>query len=77
VRVRDENNASRRTAGVEIFWARLKGAGGIRILPPAGGSTPSERQDLRPVEVELPPRQPDSGYKRPKKSKQNWVSSAY
>ena len=34
-------------------------------------------KDLRPVEVELPPRQPDTGYKRPKKSKQTWVSAAY
>jgi polyphosphate kinase len=34
-------------------------------------------KDLRPVELELPPRQPDSGYKRPKKSKQSWVPAAY
>ena len=29
--------------------------------------------DLRPVEMELPPRQPDVEYKRPKKSSQNWI----
>jgi polyphosphate kinase 2 len=34
-------------------------------------------QDLRPVDIELPPRQPDSGYKRPKKSSQNWVARIY
>jgi len=34
-------------------------------------------KDLRPVELELPPRQADRGYKRPKKSKQNWVQAAY
>jgi polyphosphate kinase 2 len=34
-------------------------------------------KDLRPVQLELPPRQPDSGYRRPKKSKQNWVPAAY
>jgi polyphosphate kinase 2 len=31
-------------------------------------------KDLRPVEMELPPRQPDASYKRPKKSSQNWVT---
>ena len=34
-------------------------------------------KDLRPVELELPPRQPDDGYKRPKKSDQSWVPSTY
>ena len=34
-------------------------------------------KDLRPVELELPPRQPDTGYKRPKKANQNWVPSSY
>ena len=34
-------------------------------------------KDLRPVELELPPRQPDTGYKRPKKSKQTWVPATY
>jgi len=34
-------------------------------------------KDLRPVELELPPRQANRGYKRPKKSKQNWVQAAY
>ncbi|HXY97604.1 MAG TPA: hypothetical protein VEH00_11585, partial [Steroidobacteraceae bacterium] len=34
-------------------------------------------KDLLPVELELPPRQLDTGYKRPKKSKQNWVAAAY
>jgi polyphosphate kinase len=34
-------------------------------------------KDLRPVDIELPPRQPDSGYKRPKKSSQNWVPRIY
>jgi polyphosphate kinase len=34
-------------------------------------------KDLRPVELELPPRQPDTGYKRPKKSNQTWVPSTY
>ncbi len=32
-------------------------------------------KDLRPVEMELPPRQPNRGYKRPKRSMQNWVST--
>ena len=30
-------------------------------------------QDLRPVEITLPPRHTDVRYKRPKKSSQNWV----
>ena len=30
-------------------------------------------KDLTPVDMELPPRQADSGYKRPKKSSQHWV----
>jgi polyphosphate kinase 2 len=34
-------------------------------------------QDLRPVDITLPPRQPDTGYKRPKKSSQNWVKRIY
>jgi len=34
-------------------------------------------KDLVPVEMELPPRQPDPGYKRPKKSSQNWVPEVY
>lgn len=34
-------------------------------------------QDLRPVEIDLPPRQPDTGYRRPKKSSQNWVKRIY
>jgi len=34
-------------------------------------------KDLRPVEIELPPRQANAGYKRPKKSKQTWVPATY
>ncbi|MBB3266519.1 polyphosphate kinase 2 [Azospirillum sp. OGB3] len=34
-------------------------------------------QDIAPVELDLPPRQSDDGYKRPKKSKQNWVPEVY
>jgi len=34
-------------------------------------------KDLKPVQIELPPRQPDSGYKRPRKSTQNWVPKLY
>ena len=34
-------------------------------------------KDLTPVEMELPPRQPDTGYKRPKKSDQHWVRERY
>ena len=33
--------------------------------------------DLIPVELELPPRQPNTGYKRPKKSSQNYVPKIY
>ena len=36
-----------------------------------------EYQDLRPVDITLPPRQPDTGYKRPKKSTQNWIPRIY
>ena len=34
-------------------------------------------KDLAPIEIELPPRQPDTGYKRPRKSTQNWVRTIY
>jgi polyphosphate kinase len=34
-------------------------------------------KDLHPIELELPPRQEDTGYKRPKKSSQRWVSRMY
>ena len=34
-------------------------------------------KDLRPVKLALPPRQTDTGYKRPKKSKQTWVPTTY
>jgi polyphosphate kinase 2 len=34
-------------------------------------------KDLRPIELDLPPRQPDTGYVRPKKSAQRWVPQAY
>src|SRR3954471_22672547 len=34
-------------------------------------------QEMRPVQIELPPRQPDSGYKRPKKSTQRFVPQLY
>lgn len=34
-------------------------------------------KDLLPVEVDLPPRQPDTGYKRPKKSNQRWIPKIY
>ena len=34
-------------------------------------------KDLVPVEVDLPMRQPDTGYKRPKKSSQRWVPKIY
>jgi polyphosphate kinase len=34
-------------------------------------------KDLRPVELDLPPRQPDTGYKRPRKSTQRWVPEKY
>ncbi|MDO8350669.1 MAG: polyphosphate kinase 2 [Gallionella sp.] len=33
--------------------------------------------DLKPVELELPPRQPDTGYKRPKISTQHFVPKVY
>jgi len=33
--------------------------------------------DLTPVEIDLPPRQSDTGYKRPKISKQNFVPEVY
>jgi len=34
-------------------------------------------KDLTPIEFELPPRQPDTGYVRPKKSEQNWIPEIY
>lgn len=34
-------------------------------------------KDLRPVQFDLPPRQTDNSYKRPKKSQQNWVPERY
>src|SRR5580692_384874 len=34
-------------------------------------------KDLFPIEIELPPRQEDTGYKRPKKSSQRWISRMY
>ena len=34
-------------------------------------------KDLRPIEMELPPRQPDTGYKRSRRSRQNWVRPIY
>ncbi len=34
-------------------------------------------KDLSPVELDLPPRQPDTGYKRPKKSSQGWIPKIY
>ena len=33
--------------------------------------------DMRPVEIELPPRQSDTGYKRPRKSTQRFVPRVY
>jgi hypothetical protein len=33
--------------------------------------------DMRPVEIEIPPRQEDTGYKRPKKSTQRFVKEVY
>jgi len=33
--------------------------------------------DLTPVEIELPPRQADPGYKRPRKSKQRFIPKVY
>ena len=34
-------------------------------------------QDMRPVQIDLPPRQPDTNYKRPKKSTQRFVPQVY
>jgi polyphosphate kinase 2 len=34
-------------------------------------------KDLTPVEFDLPPRQPDTGYRRPKKSSQRWIPEIY
>jgi polyphosphate kinase len=34
-------------------------------------------KDLKPIALELPQRQPDTGYKRPKKSSQRWVPERY
>jgi hypothetical protein len=34
-------------------------------------------KDLEAIEVDLPPRQPDTGYARPPKSDQHWVSELY
>ncbi|MDP9000051.1 MAG: polyphosphate kinase 2 [Myxococcota bacterium] len=34
-------------------------------------------KDLRPTHLKLPERQPDTGYKRPKKSAQRWVPERY
>jgi polyphosphate kinase 2 len=34
-------------------------------------------KDLQPIALELPPRQEDTGYKRPKKSGQRWISRIY
>ena len=34
-------------------------------------------KDMHPIEIELPPRQADTGYKRPKKSSQRWVTRIY
>jgi polyphosphate kinase len=34
-------------------------------------------RDLKPVEIEVPPRQGDTGYKRPKKSSQRFVPETY
>ncbi|HEY0281906.1 MAG TPA: polyphosphate kinase 2 [Rhizomicrobium sp.] len=34
-------------------------------------------KNLRPVQFELPPRQPDTGYIRPKKSSQRWIPERY
>jgi len=33
--------------------------------------------DLKPVEIPLPPRQPDAGYKRPKLTDQRFVPDLY
>jgi len=37
----------------------------------------SPYNDLNAVEIELPPRQPDTGYKRPKLSSQRFVPETY
>jgi polyphosphate kinase 2 len=34
-------------------------------------------KDLTTIELDLPPRQPDGSYKRPKKSSQRWVAQRY
>jgi len=34
-------------------------------------------KDLTPIELELPPRQPNDGYARPAKSSQHWVDRGY
>jgi polyphosphate kinase len=34
-------------------------------------------QDMKPIEIELPPRQLDTGYKRPRKSTQRFVPQVY
>jgi polyphosphate kinase 2 len=34
-------------------------------------------KDLTPIELELPPRQPNDGYTRPAKSSQHWVDQGY
>ena len=34
-------------------------------------------QDMRPVEIDIPPRQEDTGYKRPKQSSQRFVREVY
>jgi polyphosphate kinase 2 len=34
-------------------------------------------KDLLPMELDLPARQPDTGYKRPKKSNQRWIRQIY
>jgi polyphosphate kinase len=34
-------------------------------------------RDMKPVEIDLPPRQPDTGYRRPKKSSQRFVPEIY
>jgi polyphosphate kinase 2 len=34
-------------------------------------------KDLHPVQLELPPRQPDGGYTRPSKTKQRWIPETY
>jgi hypothetical protein len=34
-------------------------------------------RDMQPVEIEVPPRQADTGYKRPKMSSQRFVAEIY